>query len=198
MRSRVQVFPTFLALVLAGLLSCVTINIYFPAEEVKKAEEDIVGDIREEQRPAPPAVPPEKDRSHRLQRFHVLLFPGTAYAQSETAVSNAAIRSLKEQIKARQRQLAPFYDRGVIGESAAGYLEILGLGQLSMQERAAVNRLVSAENEDRRRLYQEVAKALSVDPGQVDRIGSIFAQEWQKTAPKGWYVQDGKGRWHRK
>jgi hypothetical protein len=40
---------------------------------------------------------------------------------------------------------------------------------------------VDAENKDRRVLYQEVAKALKIDPAQTDRVATIFAKEWQKS-----------------
>jgi len=32
----------------------------------------------------------------------------------------------------------------------------------------------------RKQLYEEVAKALKIDLSQVNRVGEIFAKEWQK------------------
>ena len=46
-----------------------------------------------------------------------------------------------------------------------------------------LNALVDAENKDRNRLYEVVAKALNIDPGQIDKIEKIFAREWQKSVP---------------
>ena len=186
-------------------LSCVTINIYFPAAEVQKAAEEIVTDVRKgaEKPPAPqkpPAAAPGKTEG-ALRRFLAeVLAPREAHAQTkaETAVSNAAIRALKDSMRARQTQLAPFYDKGAVGENREGYLEARDAGSLDLQGRAALQRLISAENQDRRRLYEEVAKALNVDKSQVPRIGATFAEEWQKSARPGWQVQKPDGSWVRK
>jgi hypothetical protein len=50
-----------------------------------------------------------------------------------------------------------------------------------MKEKRDLNALVTAENSMRKQLYEEVAKALKIDPGQVGRIGEVFAREWQKS-----------------
>lgn len=187
--------------ILTSVFSCVTINIYFPAEEVKKAAEEIVKDIREKQQnhqePSTTSPSPQKEGS-RKNSFFVLIQTSEAYAQSETTVSNAAIRELKSRMRARQSKLAPFYAQGVIGENSAGYIDLLDVGKLDMKNRAEAQRLVNAENQDRKQLYQEVARALNVDPSQVGRIGSIFAQEWQKTASPGWMIQQPGGNWNKK
>ena len=39
---------------------------------------------------------------------------------------------------------------------------------------------VEAENNDRKELYVEIAKALKIDASQINKIAGIFAKEWQK------------------
>jgi len=51
---------------------------------------------------------------------------------------------------------------------------------LNLKEKRDLNGLVDAENRDRKTLYTEVARALKIDSGQIDRIAEIFAKEWQK------------------
>jgi uncharacterized protein YdbL (DUF1318 family) len=58
--------------------------------------------------------------------------------------------------------------------------------------------LVASTNKDREALYAEVAKALKVDPSQLDRVGREFAQFWQQYSRRGWYIQLNDGTWKQK
>lgn len=166
-------------LFLCTLVACVTINIYFPAEKVETVAQDIVDDIRG--REGAMDEPSEVDKKESFFQFiRTCMSPGTAWAQDVTEVSNATIRALKERMKGRYRQMKPFYDKGLIKEGNDGYVSAGDLGGLGLREKRDLNSMVDAENQDRRTLYQEVAKALDIDPGQIDRIGQIFAKEWQK------------------
>ncbi len=191
--------PRVLVLLLTmGLLSCVTINIYFPAEQVEKAAEDIVGEIRKQSQDQekPPAKP---DKESSLPWIHRWIFSvRSAYAAQETVVSNAAIRQLKSRLARHDSQLSPYFQRGVLGEGADGYVVILNAGALSIKERAALRRLVNMVNADRRALYEEVARALNVNLNQVGRIAQVFAKEWQRTARQGWFIQTPDGNWRKK
>ena len=187
--------------IFTGLFSCVTINIYFPAEEVKRAAEEIVRDIRQtpetRNETAPPSKSPQSEGFLR-RSFTVLIETPQAHAQPETTVSNAAIRELKDRMRSRQAGLAPFFSQGAIGENNQGYVDLRDAGSLDVKSRAQVQRLMNAENQDRKQLYGEVARALNVDAGQIGRIGTIFANEWQKTASPGWPIQQPDGRWVKK
>lgn len=178
-------------MILLGLFSCVTVNIYFPAEEVRKTAEEIVGEVRGQTE----QTAPRSFLGHQLFALVRFLVACDAHAQAETTVSNAAIRAVKERLKQRAGQLAPFFDQGIIGESNNGYVRIVASGSLDMKQKAAVNRLVEAENRDRKQLYQEIARALNLDAGQLNRIESIFASEWQQTARPGWKVEKAPGQW---
>ncbi|MCF8061146.1 MAG: YdbL family protein [Deltaproteobacteria bacterium] len=160
-------------------LACVTINIYFPAEKVETVAEDIVDDIRgRESAQEQPGQSQEKDSF--LHRIRTCAAPRTAWAQDVTEVSNATIRGLKERMKARYQQMKTYYDKGLIKEGNDGYVSTGDLGGLDLRAKRDVKSLVDAENQDRKALYKEVAKALKIDPSQIDRIGGIFAKEWQK------------------
>ena len=160
-------------------VACVTINIYFPAEKVETVAEDIVDDIRgREGAQGQPEQGMEKDSFLRMIR--TCMGSGTAWAQDVTEVSNATIRGLKERMKARYQQMKPYYDKGLIKEGSDGYVSTGDLGSLDLRQKRDVKSLADAENQDRRALYKEVAKALKIDPSQIDRIGGIFAKEWQK------------------
>jgi uncharacterized protein YdbL (DUF1318 family) len=166
-----------------ALFACVTINIYFPAEKVESAAGRIVDDIRDN-RPDPENQGRKGNQSYNrhgiLDRIRAAISPAAAWAQEATTVSNPTIRALKKKMKERFQALKPYYKEGVLKERDDGYLAISDAGGLGLKEKRDLKGLVEAENEDRRTLYKEVAKALQIDPGQIEKIAQIFAKEWQK------------------
>jgi len=179
---RVTAVALFLFFVLP--VACVTINIYFPAEEVESVAGEIVNDIRG-QPSEEPRQTEEKDKNQSFfsLRGLVAALAPSAVAQDVTTVSNATIRELKGRMKARYDRLKPYFAQDVLEEGGNGYVEIGSTGSLSVREKSDLRNLVAAENRDRQQLYREVAKALNIDAGQVDRVAQIFAKEWQKSAP---------------
>ena len=190
--------------VLALVVGCVTVNVYFPAAQVEKTAEKIVDEVYQEKKEPPKQEPAEKPRSWndgdvfrgivRLAR----LGPAPAFAEEATTVSNAAIRGLKEQIGQRHRELVPFYRQGQVGITRDGFLEVRGTSGLALPQVASMKRLVDADNAARRQLYEEVAKALTLKPDQVSQVQKIFAKQWRDKAQAGWAVQADNGQWGRK
>jgi hypothetical protein len=169
-----------IALSILLIFACVTINIYFPAEKVESVAGEIVEDIRG------PQDPEDKKSEEKEESFFgnprvFVAGVDSAWAQDVTAVSNPTIRNLKAKMKERFALLKPWFDRGTINEGDDGYVDITQSGGLSLKEKNEIRNLVTAENGDRKALYQAVAAALNIDPGQVDRVAEIFAKEWQKS-----------------
>jgi len=180
------------------IVSCVTVNIYFPAAEVQKAADRIVDDVRTKGSDAVPETAPPAPSS-RLDVMSSLLF-GTrqAYAQMNIDVSTPAIRGIKESIKGRFPQLKPFYDRGAIGENNSGLLEAKDTTVLNLQERGQISRLIDQENRDRSALYREIAAANKLGSESVPQIMKIFANSWRSKSQSGWWVQDDNGVWSKR
>lgn len=181
--------------------ACVTVNIYFPAAQVERTAEQIVDDVYGQPagQPAPaPQTTPQSGPQSMLTRFFALVGPSPALAQDATSVSNAAIRSLKEQVSQHHQLLLPYYDLGAVGIARNGLLELRDSAGLPMAEIGKLKRLVALDNDSRRQLYQEVARALSVDPSQEAKVGEIFADKWQEGAQPGWWVQGADGQWRKK
>lgn len=169
---------TLWALIFGAILlvvACVTINIYFPAEKVESVAGEIVRDIRT------PDKPLKDDKTSLLRNLISHLQPGRAWAEEATTVSNPTIRALKERLRANYQQMKPFYQKGAVVENNAGYVSLGNTQGLDLVQKRDLNSLLNAENAMRKQLYEEVAKALKIDPGQVNRIGEIFAKEWQKS-----------------
>jgi hypothetical protein len=163
------------------IFACVTINIYFPAEKVESVADDIVNEIREKSGEQKDSQKNGKNQIRNVTRF-AFLCP-VVWAEEATEVSNATIRALKEKIIARHIQWKPYFGKGMIKEGDDGYVRVAHTDGLNLKQKSELKKLVKAENEDRKSLYEEVAKALKVNPitpEQIDKIARIFAEEWQE------------------
>ena len=185
----------FLAGLVLALLSCITVNIYFPEAEVKKAAEDIVNEVQGGDKNKDKKEEIKKETVAEAARFS--LVPGL-YAQQATEVSSPRIRAIKESLKGRFEQLVPYFDAGRIGIGNDGNVQILKEDGLSLQERSILRKAVADENKDRKDLYAEVAKAMNIDASKVGDVQRIFAAQWIDSARPGWMVQRSDGSWAKK
>ena len=188
-----------LSLLLAlSVISCVTINIYFPAEELRGAADKIVNEVWGDnaQEGTEEAVPQSK-RKTPGSSFYQLLLPTNAIAGQDINVSTPAIRSIKDSIKNRSAALIGFLNAGNVGLSHDGLLEVHSTNGLALKQKGQVNKLVKAENQDRKRLYKEIAIANNF-PDKAGEVQSIFADSWRNQAQKGWYLEKSDGSWVQK
>ena len=162
------------------MVACITINIYFPAEKVESVAGKIVNEIRGQQGgEEEKSLHKEKESFLSGSAFALLCPP--AWANEITSVSNPVIRALKDKMKSRYGLMKPYYQKRVLKEEGNGYVTITGSTGLSLKEKRDLKNLMQAENKDRERLYQEIAKALKIDSSQIQKIAEIFAKEWQKS-----------------
>ncbi len=171
-------------------VGCLTVNVYFPAPELREAAEQVVeetwGDGNADGEEA-------DDGATSWMRF---LRPAAAHAaEVDIDVSTAAIRKLKSAMSQRAGQLKPFLRKGVVGINNQGLLEIRTLDGVGLREKAEVRKAVDAENKDRLTLYREIAEANGLGAADVPRIQKIFAQTWVDKAESGWPVQSANGDW---
>jgi len=181
----------FALLAIGAVVSCVTINIYFPAEEIRGVADRIVDEVYGE-----PAKPANKPVEQPGSSFFQIFTPKAAYAAQDVDVSTPEIRAIREDMKVRFDQLMPYLDSGNVGINRDGFLEVRTTEGLDMKARADVNRLVKAENQDRLRLYKEISTANGF-PDKTDEVQAIFAKSWRDKARPGWYLQVDKG-WQKK
>ena len=184
-------------------VSCVTVNIYFPAAEVQKAADKIVEEVRNkanEAQPKPESAPvPKEGPSSRLAMHRLFSFgAGLAHAEVNINISTPAIRGIQASIKNRFPQLKPFYDKGAIGENNRGLVEARDTAGLNLQERSQVTRLIGEENRDRAALYREIATANKLGSETVPQIEKVFANSWRGKSQSGWWVQGDSGAWQKK
>lgn len=169
--------------------ACVTINIYFPAEELRGAADKIVEEVWGE-RSAPQPASPAGEKGSLLR----LLGPASAYAAQDINVSTPEIRAVKDAMKQRAERLFPYLNSGQVGIGADGLLKVRSTENLDLRGRGEVNRLVGEENADRQRLYREIARANGF-PDRADEVQAIFADSWRDNASAGWYLERPDGSW---
>jgi uncharacterized protein YdbL (DUF1318 family) len=197
--------PLLLSLLLLG---CVTINVYFPAAAAQEAADRIIRDVYGETPTAPAEQPqapaneaPEPQSRQERAPGHPLaalldLLIGPAAAQADINIETPAIQRLKSALKRRHDQLAPYYERGAIGMTNDGLLEVRDLKAVPLPERRRLQQLVSEENADRQALYAEIARA-NGHPEWKPEIQATFARRWVSNAPSGWWHEDAQGNWKR-
>jgi len=183
------------------LVSCVTVNIYFPAAAIQKAADQIVDDVRKSPEPKPEQTPEQKqDKTSFLDRLRFIRF-GATEAQAAAVdinVSTPAIRGLKASMANRFPQLQPLYNKGALGETNNGLVAIRDTSALSLKEKADVNRLVDQENADRQALYAEIIRANNLDMGRMGELQRLFANSWRDRSNPGWWIQLDSGQWSKK
>ncbi len=79
-----------------------------------------------------------------------------------------------EGMKTRYADIQTAKSAGAIGEDSNGYLEFVGTDRT---EESKYLRLILAENDDRKVLYEGIAKAESIPVGNVE---SAYAETWKK------------------
>jgi uncharacterized protein YdbL (DUF1318 family) len=203
-------FPVF-TIVLLAVAACVTINVYFPEkaiedlsqqieDEVQKRAAEIESDQPQQTAPESSDSPDERSANHPGP-FELLLGVTPVHAAEVPApeVSNPAIRKIIEARAERAGRIDEFKSLGVIGENNEALLEILALDRLEdLRQRSEVQKLVRMENEDRERLYREIAGAKNVDLSQLPRIRETYAATLRANARPGDWIQSPGGDWKQK
>ncbi|MFC0034670.1 YdbL family protein [Cardiobacterium valvarum] len=195
-----------------AVVSCVTVNIYFPAAAVEKVADQIILDVwhkqggdapaADEENKALPATPGKKAEQSALDPRYILIavlngISSEAHAQNvDFNATSPQIEQIKARMAGRFGELRPFLDKGAIGLTADGLIAVRDAGAAEMRDRARMNQLVSAENKDRKALYQAIADANN-QPSWAAQIQKTFAERWITQANKGWWYQSGGG-WKQK
>jgi hypothetical protein len=190
-------------LALAALAACVTVNIYFPAAEVRQDAERVVKEAYGIQVTTPA---PEGDAqqgtgagswlSPGVRQLLDILGPATASAQDYVNLNNAATRGLEAQVKDVTGSLAPYYASGNVGIDADGFATLRDNAGLDVKQVGQVNRLVAQDRAAKTALYKEKASAAGT-PDKAAEVQRIYADLWKKYAASGTWVQNGSS-WAKK
>ena len=187
---------------------------YFPEAAVKDLSEKIEDAVAREAAAAGDAEPePEEGAGEDVSWLRStfdravgtalhLLAPAPVYAQTDEVaapeITNPAIRKIIQSRAARVRELNRHKSSGAVGESNKALIEVRQLDALALQQRAAVQKLVRAENADRERMFKEIAAATGTDLSQLPQIRSTYATTLRQKARRGDWIQMPDGTWRQK
>lgn len=200
------------------LYSCfsITVNVYFPARDVKSAFKTLEHDLMKGESPAEnPQVPGQdvpgkpEPKPQSMMRFDIEV--NTACAQDSGELSESLSEYLKQDpdvVKAygemggRLDYINRLRDQGTLGEGNDGLLK--SRGDLGKKETAAMNQ----ENANRKIIIRSMAKAIVLINGQtvsnaaidqvLDKAAGQFAAVRADSAKPGWWVQKADGSWVKK
>jgi uncharacterized protein YdbL (DUF1318 family) len=159
------------------LISCVTINVYFPAAEAKQAADHVIKNVWE-------------------RKTDAVTEPSN-YFNPNFKTSSPTSTALQTKMTQRHQKLKKYYNNGAIGLTNNAFIMLHSPMKVALKKRNHVNKLVEAENKDRLQLYAEIA-LINAHPEWVQDIRTIFASRWIKLASQGWIYQNSKGEWQRK
>lgn len=193
-----------------SIISCVTINIYFPAAAAEEAAEKIVDEVLNTA-PLQPEVDQAPDQTFRttptmintaliespLIAFINFIIPAAEAGQANISINSAKIRSIRNNMKNRQSKLKPFYQSATIGFTNNGFIASVTNKGLSVKQKSTAKKLINAENNDRKALYREIANA-NGHPEWQDDIQKTFSQTWISKISSGWMYQTASGQWKKK
>jgi uncharacterized protein len=179
------------------LAACVTINVYFPASEVKDAADQVIDGVWK-----PPAGGSGSGSGARSMLLRLaaasldVLIPAAQAADVDIDISSAPVRKIRDSMAARHHQLAPYYDSGAIGLTRDALIDVRDLSAVALAERNSLRKLVADENADRQALYREIARANGHPEWEAD-IRQVFAKRWIDKKRPGWYYVGPDGQWHK-
>ena len=122
-------------------------------------------------------IHPAKNRLICLVLIAAFAFGGPAWAQD-----------IKARMHSRLPAIAALKAKGIVGENAQGYLAYVK-GQGPQKE------LVAAENQDRRTVYQAIARKQGTT---ADLVGQRRALQLAERAQSGEWLQNADGQWYQK
>lgn len=193
MRSYNKWAAFFIMFVLANCVS-LTVNVYFPTQEIRDAAEQIEERVRSGQ------------GADGLQSFHfyapaspswmrLSLSFGVkeAYAQRDVDISieTPAIKQIISSRTKRYKEIEPFLDSGVLAEGMDAFLTIRDQAGLDLKALTQLKKLMKDENDDRAALYREILSAnkLDVTKENLDQVQEQFVKAIRNKMKPGHYYQ---------
>ncbi len=197
----IKTYLALVAVVLAAVAACVTINVYFPEAAAVEAADRIIdkvrGDAAEENTSMSlPAEPPSLLLAFAKGVAGTLIADANAQGNVDFDKPSPEKQALENSLAQRFVSLKPFFDSGAIGLTDSGLIDIRDRGLIPLKDRNTVLQLVTAQNNDWNALYAEIAR-LNGHPEWQDDIRRTFASRWVAKADRGWYYREG-GVWKQK
>jgi hypothetical protein len=206
MKKRVAVLTGMLFF---AVVSCmvITVNIYFPEKEAEEAfkilEKELMTPEGEKQEPKPDAKPESSIKFEWMASAYAQE-PGLSEKIAEMMKKMPDVVNAYKEMGARIADIHKLADNGAVGIGNNGMLIFREEELLTPDQK----KLVSAENENRKTIFNGMAKAIirinrapenEQNLKQVmPQAAKLFAAIRQEAAKKGWWIQSQDGNWSRK
>lgn len=127
----------------------------------------------------------------------IALSAQVTWAAADLQINTPAISQIRESLHDHFHQLREYLVSGAVGLTSDGLLAVRDASAIPLDQRQAVNTLVAEDNQDRRALYREIARA-NGHPEWEEEVRTTFAQRWIERARPGWWYQKPNGTWVQK
>jgi uncharacterized protein YdbL (DUF1318 family) len=101
---------------------------------------------------------------------------------------NLYAQGIKERMQERLPSIVELKKAGVVGENNLGYLEFVGAEKKGED-------IVTAENDDRKKVYEAIAKQSETT---IELVGERRAKQIAEKADPGEWLKDEAGKWYQK
>lgn len=124
-------------------------------------------------------------KQRKLLKIFILGVVGIFIVGAGTSFS---ANGIKERMKNRLPVIVELKAQGIVGENNMGYLEFVG-------DKKAQPDVVAAENQDRKLVYEAIAKQQGTT---AEMVGKRRAMQISENAGPGEWIQDSSGKWIQK
>lgn len=178
-----RVSRTAVAATIALLAGCVVIpdtfdaNINVTIRHIQEQADDILNYVEGKTEALPEIAPAPEQNSSLLERALDTLDPvSTAYAQVKE--DSARVKQIAESMRKRNAEVEAAKKTGAVGENNRGFVELVKADAIAdADQKNTVQRTIAAENDDRKALYQEIARLNSDQNMTVSTVERVYAQK---------------------
>lgn len=123
-------------------------------------------------------------------------------AKFKPDISNPLTATIHHSMEQRHSRLVKFYEPGAIGLANDGMVaKSMDTSKIKMGTLQIIEKLIDAENEDRRQLLAAVAQANGRGSGKdtdLTEARAAWLVKWRASMQSGWMIQDDVGNWVKK
>ncbi len=189
----IRLFCAFFVACLVVGLGCVQIPDKFEAHivvevrhQIENQAEQVLDYVEGRTDNLPDIAPVEpKATSWLIEILHAVNPVQTAYAQ-ELNEDSPRVKQIAQSMRTRHADLEKLKQSGAAGETNRGYVELRPSDSLTDEEaKNTAQRLIAAENDDRKALYQEVARLNKDADVTIALVERAYAQKRLDRAKSG-------------
>jgi uncharacterized protein YdbL (DUF1318 family) len=130
------------------------------------------------------------DQTSMLQKAWIFVSPIQAAYAAETNLNSPRVKQIGAKMKQRYPEVVAIKKTGAVGETNRGLLELVKPNLITDgDEKNKVQRVIAAENEDRKALYKEIARLNEDQNMAVGQVEQVYALERLERAKSGELVQ---------